>query len=208
MSNILFIKANDRPADQAVSVKLYDAFLSAYKETHPGDTVTELDLYSANFPYYGNDVLAGGFKAANGIEATEAEKKAAALAAELQDQFLAADKVVFAFPLWNFTVPAPLVNYISYLSQAGKMFKYTAEGPVGLVGDKKVAILNARGGVYSVEPMASAEMSVKYVTNVLNFWGIQHPEVVIVEGHNASPDRAEEIVGAGVKLAAETAAKF
>lgn len=88
------------------------------------------------------------------------------------------------------------------------MFKYTAEGPVGLVGDKKVAILNARGGVYSVEPMASAEMSVKYVTNVLNFWGIKHPEVVIVEGHNASPDRAEEIVGAGVKLAAETAAKF
>lgn len=35
MSNILFVKANDRPADQAVSVKLYDAFLSAYKEVSP-----------------------------------------------------------------------------------------------------------------------------------------------------------------------------
>ncbi|WP_416297742.1 FMN-dependent NADH-azoreductase [Paenibacillus illinoisensis] len=208
MSNILFVKANDRPADQAVSVKLYDAFLSAYKESHPGDTITELDLYNTDIPYYGNTVITGGYKAANGIEATAEEQQAAALAAQLQDQFLAADKVVFAFPLWNFTVPAPLVNYISYLSQAGKMFKYTAEGPVGLVGDKKVALLNARGGVYSVEPMASAEMSVKYVTNVLNFWGIQNPELVIVEGHNASPDRSQEIVDAGLKLAAEVAASF
>ncbi len=44
MSNVLFVKSNDRPADQAVSVKMYDAFLSAYKEANPSDTITELDL--------------------------------------------------------------------------------------------------------------------------------------------------------------------
>ncbi|MNC79846.1 FMN-dependent NADH-azoreductase 1 [compost metagenome] len=56
--------------------------------------------------------------------------------------------------------------------------------------------------------MASAEMSVRYVTNVLGFWGIQNPEVVVVEGHNASPDRSQEIVEAGLKLAKEVAASF
>ncbi|MCK9907401.1 NAD(P)H-dependent oxidoreductase, partial [Frankia sp. Cpl3] len=79
--------------------------------------------------------------------------------------------VVFAFPLWNFTVPAPLHTYVDYLSQAGKTFSYTAEGPVGLAGDKKVALLNARGGVYSEQPMASWEMAVNFITNVLTFWG-------------------------------------
>ena len=54
-------------------------------------------------------------------------------------------------------VPAPLVNYISHLAQASKTFEYTAEGPVGLAGDKKVVLLNARGGDYSSEPMATAE---------------------------------------------------
>lgn len=75
MSNILFVKANDRPADQAVSVKLYDAFLSAYKESHPGDTVTELDLYNTEFPFYGNTAITGTYKAANGFELTADEQK-------------------------------------------------------------------------------------------------------------------------------------
>ncbi|MNE40651.1 FMN-dependent NADH-azoreductase 1 [compost metagenome] len=95
-----------------------------------------------------------------------------------------------------------------YLNQAGKTFKYTAEGPVGLVGDKKVALLQARGGVYSVAPMDAVEMSMKYMKSSLNFWGISNPEEVVVEGHNQFPDRAEQIVQDGVKRAAELAAKF
>ncbi|MDZ5038425.1 FMN-dependent NADH-azoreductase, partial [Clostridium perfringens] len=46
MTTVLFVKANNRPADQAVSVKLYEAFLASYKESHPEDTVVELDLYN------------------------------------------------------------------------------------------------------------------------------------------------------------------
>ncbi|SDW23000.1 Flavodoxin-like fold [Paenibacillus sp. CF384] len=60
-------------------------------------------------------------------------------------------------PFVKATVPAPLVTYISYLAQAGRTFKYTAEGPVGLAGDKKVVLLSARGGDYSNEFMAAME---------------------------------------------------
>lgn len=66
-----------------------------------------------------------------------------------KDQFLATDKIVIAFPLWNFATPAPVTTYISYLTRAGKTFTYTVEGPVGHAGDKKIVLLNARGGVYS-----------------------------------------------------------
>lgn len=150
----------------------------------------------------------GVYKRSQGLELTAEETKAANLVDQYLNQFLAADKIVLAFPLWNASVPAPLVNYISYLAQTGKTFKYTAEGPVGLAGDKKVVLLNARGADYSSEPMASAELAVKYVQANLGLWGITNPELVVIEGHNQYPDRAEEIVADGLEKVVKTAAKF
>jgi len=208
MSNVLFIKANDRPVEQATSVKLYEAFVKSYKETHPNDTVTELDLFAENLPYYGNDLITAMFKAGRGMELTAEEQKGAEYVNKYLNQFAAADKVVIAYPMWNFTVPAVLHTYMDYLSQAGKTFKYTAEGPVGLMGDKKVALLTARGGVYSEGPMAAIELASKYVKTILGFWGISNVTEVVVEGHNQFPDKAEEIVQAGVVKAAQLAETF
>lgn len=208
MAHVLFIKANNRPADQAVTVQLYESFLKTYKEAHPEDLVTELNLFEADLPYYDNDLMTGLFKQGKGFELTPAEAKAADLANTYLDQFLGADKVVMAFPLWNFTIPAQLLTYLFYLNQAGKTFKYSPEGPIGLVGDKKVALLQARGGVFSTPPMDAMEMSMTYVKNILAFWGVQNPETVIVEGHNQFPDRAESIIAEGLQKAAELAAKF
>lgn len=207
MANILFVKANDRPADQAVSVKMYDAFLNAYKEANPTDTVTELDLYADQIPHYGNDTITANYKLANGYELTAHEQEAAATAARYMDQFLAADKVVLAFPLWNYTAPSPMISYISYLAQAGKTFKYTENGPVGLVGDKKVALLSARGGVYSVEPMSSIESAIRPIKAALGLCGIQAEEIVI-EGHNQFQDRSADIIAEGLRKTAEAAARF
>ncbi|MDF2718255.1 MAG: FMN-dependent NADH-azoreductase, partial [Paenibacillus sp.] len=62
MANVLFVKANDRPVEQAASVKMYETFLNAYKETHPSDVITELDLYKEELPYYGNNAITGNYK--------------------------------------------------------------------------------------------------------------------------------------------------
>ncbi|MBU7318081.1 FMN-dependent NADH-azoreductase [Paenibacillus oleatilyticus] len=208
MSNVLFIKANDRPADQAVSVKLYDEFLKSYREANPQDQITELDLFAANPPYYNSVMMTGLFKQGKGMELTAEEKAAADVANAYLDQFLAADKVVFAFPLWNFTIPAQLTTYLYYLCQAGKTFKYTEQGPQGLVTDKKVALLNARGSVYSEGPMASIEMSLNYVKTIMGFIGVTDLTTVVVEGHNQFPDRNAEIVQAGLRQAAQAASTF
>ncbi|WP_151736262.1 FMN-dependent NADH-azoreductase [Paenibacillus tengchongensis] len=208
MSNVLFIKANNRPAEQAVSVQLYNAFLASYKEAHPEDQVTELDLFAEQLPYYDNTLITGVFKANQGLEATAEEAAGAATVRKYIDQFLAADKVVFAFPLWNMTVPAVLHTYIDYLNQAGTAFKYTAEGPVGLITGKKAAVLNARGGVYSEGPAAAAEMAVNFIVGNLKFWGFQDITQVIIEGHNQNPAESANIIAAGLDLAKAEAAKF
>ncbi|MCM3586743.1 FMN-dependent NADH-azoreductase [Mesobacillus maritimus] len=208
MAKVLFIKANSRPIEQAVSVKLYYSFLENYKESHPEDEITELDLFEENLPYYNTDMINGMFKLARELELTSAEQEATTLVNKYLNQFLEADKVVFAFPLWNFTVPAVLHTYMDYLAQAGKTFKYTPEGPVGLLPNKKVALLNARGGVYSEGPAQATEMAVNYVNTMLGFWGVKDITSVIIEGHNQYPDQAEEIIQKGLDDAANVAKEF
>ncbi|AUO11711.1 FMN-dependent NADH-azoreductase [Priestia megaterium] len=208
MSYTLFIKANDRSASEAVSVKLYDAFLESYQQSHQDEEIIELNLFQEELPYLGADMINGQFKLARGLEVTAAENKAAETANYYLEQFVRADKIVIAFPLWNFTVPAVLHTYFDYLNQAGKTFKYTPEGPVGLLGDKKVMLLNARGGVYSEGPAAEVEMAVKYVSSVLQFFGITDVNSVIIEGHNQFPDRTQEIIESGLEQAAQSAKTF
>ena len=206
MSKVLFVKVNDRPLDQAVSVQMYNAFLNAYKEANPSDEITELDLFEAELPYYGNKAITAVYKNNQGIELSEEETKYVNLVNQYTDQFLSMDKIVFAFPLWNSTVPAPLITYISYLAQAGKMFNYTAEGPIGYAADKKVVLLSARGSDYSAMP--GAEMAVNLVKAAISLWGITDPEVVVIEGHNQYPDRTAEIVADGLEKATKLASRF
>ncbi|MED3891867.1 FMN-dependent NADH-azoreductase [Peribacillus frigoritolerans] len=208
MTKVLFVKVNDRPADQAISSKMYDTFLQTYKETHRTDEVTELDLFKEELPYYGNTAITGLYKRNQGLELTAEEEYAAKLVDQYLNQFMAMDKVVFAFPLWNSTVPAPLITYLSYLAQAGIMFNYTAEGPVGYAGDKKVMLLNARGSDYALEGMASAEMAVSLVKNIISLWGIKNPETVVIEGHNQYPDRSQKIIADGLENVAKAAEAF
>lgn len=208
MSKVLFIKANNRPADQSVSVRLYNEFLENYKLNNPQDEITELDLFAEQLPYYDNTLITGMYKAAQGYEATPEEAAGAALVTKYLDQFIAADKVVFGFPLWNMTVPAVLHTYVDYLCQAGKTFSYTAEGPVGLLKDKKALVLNARGGIYSEGPAASAEMAVNFIVGNLKLWGINNITQIIIEGHNQLPAQSAEIIENGLELARKTAASF
>ncbi|SDN75986.1 FMN-dependent NADH-azoreductase [Alkalicoccus daliensis] len=208
MANVLFIKANSRPDDQAVSLQMYNTFKANYLKENPNDRIQELDLFKENLPYYDADKIHGMFKTAKGLELSPEEEKAATLVKGYLNQFLEADKVVIAFPLWNFSVPAVLHTYFDYLCQAGTTFRYTEAGPVGMMSEKKVMLLNARGGVYSEGAAASMEMAVNYVETIMNFFGIDNRSSVIIEGHNQFPEKAEEIIQEGLAKTEKQAASF
>ncbi|MBO0960898.1 FMN-dependent NADH-azoreductase [Neobacillus sp. MM2021_6] len=208
MATVLFIKANSRPIEQSVSVQLYHAFLEGYKESHPGDEIIELDIFKENLPYYDTDKINGMFKLNKNLELTPEERAATDLVNKYLEQFLSADKIVFAFPLWNFTIPAPMHTYLDYIGQVGKTFSYSAEGPIGLLPDKKVVLLNASGGIYSEGPAKSLEMAVNYVKVLLTFWGVQDVTTIVIEGHNQNPEKAQEIIESGLEKAAKVAQTF
>ena len=122
------------------------------------------------------------------------------------DEFLGADTIVIGAPMYNFTLPSQLKAWIDRIAVAGKTFRYTPNGPEGLVGGKRVIIALARGGVYSgASPASAFEHLETYLAGLFNFIGIE-PEFVIAEGLNLGPDQRnrsmENALGETVRLAA------
>lgn len=204
MTTTLFIKANNRQG--SVTGRLYDAFLESYRVAHPKDAVIEVDLYKEHIPYLDEVMINGNFKSAMGMELTPEEAATRDIVTKHLEQFIVADKVVFAFPLWNLTVPAVLHSYLDYMHHPRKTFQYTEQGLVGLLSEKKAALLNARGGVYAEGD--TSEMAVSFVKNHLNVFGITNVTTLVIEGHNQFRDRSEEIIEQGLRQAAEAAKGF
>lgn len=122
------------------------------------------------------------------------------------DEFLAADTVVIGAPMYNFTLPTQLKAWIDRLLIAGTTFRYTADGPEGLVKGKRVIVALARGGFYDEgSPAASLEHLETYLRGIFNFIGIE-PEFVAADGLNIGPEQREasisQALGETVRLAA------
>jgi len=198
--NVLVVKANNRP--DGISTKMYDTFM----ESVQGVNVTTFDVFAEDMPYFGQDLFNAFGKVQNGEALTDIESRLLAAKQKAMDALTAADVVVFAFPLWNLTIPAKLQTFIDYVFQAGYTFKYNENGQLeGLMTDKKVVILNARGGYYSAPEAQPMEMSVNYIKNVVGMFGMEIIEEVIIEGHNASQDKAQEIIANGLEAVKKVA---
>jgi len=122
------------------------------------------------------------------------------------DEFLDADTVVIGAPMYNFTLPSQLKAWLDRILIAGKTFRYTENGPVGLATGKRVIVALARGGIYDAGSPASAlEHLETYLRGIFNFIGIE-PEFVAADGLNISPEQKEASVSAAldetVRLAA------
>ncbi|MEH7385911.1 FMN-dependent NADH-azoreductase [Bacillus sp. JJ1521] len=194
--NVLVVKANNRPASEAVSSKMYETFINSIE----GVNVTTYDVFAEDMPYLGQDLFNAFGKVKSGEEMTDIEKRILAAKQKAMDALTAADVVVFVFPLWNLTIPAKLQTFIDYVYQAGYTFKYDENGQaVQLMTDKKAVILSARGGIYSTPEAAPMEMAATYIKNVAGgVFGMEIMDEVIIEGHAAAPDQAEKIIAEGL----------
>ena len=197
--NVLVVKANNRPATEAISSKMYETFMAELEGKDVN--VTTYDVFEEDTPYFGQDLFNAFGKLQNGGELTDVESRLVAAKQKAMDVITAADVVVFAFPLWNLTIPAKLQTFIDYVYTAGFAFKYDAEGNmVQLMPEKKAIFLSARGGIYSTPEAAPMEMAVTYMRNVFGgVFGMQIIDEVVIEGHNAMPAKAMEIVAAGME---------
>lgn len=211
MATVLYITAHPHDHQTSYSMAVGQAFVEAYKKANPSDEVVPIDLYKVEVPHIDGDVFSGWGKLRSGSAFTDLsapEQSKVSRLGELTDQFVAADKYVFVTPMWNFSFPPIMKAYLDSLCTAGKTFKYTENGPVGLLPDKKALHIQARGGIYSEGPAAAMEMGHRYLSIIMSFFGIKDFQGIFVEGHNQFPDRAEQIKEDAINQAREVAASF
>jgi FMN-dependent NADH-azoreductase len=147
---------------------------------HPGLEITTLDLATNPIGH-----LTGAHLAAAQGASPEAPALAEDIAAGTKalEDFLAADVIVVGAPMYNFTIPSQLKAWIDRLAIAGKTFRYTAAGPEGLAGGKKVIVASSRGGFYGPgAPAAMLDHQETYLRAIFGFFGITDISFVRAEG--------------------------
>lgn len=179
MKKVLVVKSSIL-ADNSQSNKLAD-----YLKSKITADVTELDFGANPLPYYDLNAATG----TRGEPQNDVQKAALDLSNKLIGEVKESDVLVFAVPMYNLGIPAQLKTYIDYLNRAGVTFRYTANGPEGLITGKKAIVILAHGGIYKDGP---ADLAKLYMQTVLNFIGITDVEFVYAEGFGYGPEAAEK----------------
>ena len=126
MSKLLYIQASPR-GQRSHSVTVADAFIEAYEKKHPDDEVDILNVFDETIPNFDGPVVQAKYTILHGKPHTEAEQKVWKDIEKVIEQFTSADKYVLAVPMWNFSIPYRLKQYIDILVQPGYTFSYSPE---------------------------------------------------------------------------------
>jgi FMN-dependent NADH-azoreductase len=177
----------------SVSRTLSAAIVEQQKALHPGIAVIYRDLAAAPPLHLSGAHLAAWQGAAQADEEVIAD---VANGTALLDEVFAADIIVIGAPMYNFTIPSQLKAWIDRLLIAGKSFRYTANGPEGLLPKgKKVFIASSRGGAYGPEtPAAFLEHQETYLRGALGFIGLTDVTAIRAEGVAMGPAAREAAV--------------
>ena len=184
-------------ANQGQSSQLSDAFVAAWQASRPAEQITVRDFASAPIPHLDG----AGFQAflSQPGERSAEQQATVALSDTLIGELQAADVLVIGLPMYNLGVPSTLKSWFDHIARAGITFRYTANGPQGLLTGKKAYVFATRGGRYAG---TAFDTQTDYVRNFLGFIGITEVEFVYAEGLNMGDDsRSSSLAAAQSELA-------
>ncbi len=195
MIKVLKIDASGR-TEGSVSRDMSDRIA---KRMANGGKIVSRDL-NDHLPFIDEDWIGANFTPAD--DRTEDQKQKLALSDSLIEELRAADTLVIGTPVYNFGIPATLKAWVDQIARAGVTFRYTEDGPEGLLKGKKAVVAFASGGV----PMGAAMDHVTpYLKTLLGFVGITEIEFLDTDGLNAKLEKKPAAANVSVNPA-ETAA--
>ncbi|WP_417581362.1 FMN-dependent NADH-azoreductase [Nitrincola sp.] len=178
MKTLLHVKSSVF-GDDGKSAQLADRLIKRWLQQNPDGRVVVRDLVAEPIAHFDMQTIA-----ALSAEAEQRSPEQQAIAA-LSDQLIAevkeADVLVLAAPMYNFAVPSQLKAWFDQIAKNGVTFRYTEQGPVGLLQDRPVYVLATRGGQYRD---AGLDFQVPWIKLILGFVGLNQVEVVYAEGLN------------------------
>lgn len=182
----------------SVSRQVSAAVVDRLRQATPSLDLVYRDLTQTPLAHLSGSHLA----AAQGAPAPAELASDLAASAAVLNEFLDADIVVIGAPMYNFTIPSQLKAWIDRILVAGKTFKYDANGPQGLAGNKRVIVAISRGGYYGADtPAALGEHLETYLRWVFGFIGITNPEFIFADGIQVGPDHREKALAGALQAA-------
>lgn len=197
MSTVLQINASIHNGS-GQSSQLASQFAAAIQAREPGTRLVLREV-AAPDPVPHLDAARFGAFIAKPEERTAEQRAVVAYSDALIQELQQADVIVIGLPMYNFGVPSQLKAYFDHIARAGVTFKYTENGPVGLLSGKRVYVFAARGGVYAGTPL---DTQTSYVRDFLRFVGITDVNFIYAEGLAISPQSRESgLAKAGAEIA-------
>ncbi len=190
--NILEVSASARSLD-SISRSLSQDLIDALRQRHGDVDIVRRDL-SSGVQFVDEEWVAANFTAVG--KRTSSQRNKLALSDELVDELEVADVIVVGAPMYNFSIPATLKAWIDMVSRAGLTFRYTDDGPRGLLEGKKAYVVVATGGVPVGSPV---DFSTPYLRHALGFVGIDDVEFIAADKLNSQRD--ESLDAARVQIA-------
>lgn len=192
MTNLLQIQSSLFSSD-GQSSQLTNEFISAWQRNQPDTQIRVRDLALAPLPHLNAERVTAFFTPSE--SRTAAQQKLVDLSDDLINEIKQAEIIVIGVPMYNFGIPSTLKAYFDHIARAGVTFRYTENGPEGLLTGKKAYIFATRGGQYAGTALDTQTAYVR------DFLGITDVEFIYAEGLNMGADIKEiALAEAKVKL--------
>lgn len=182
--------------DQGVSSQLANAFIQEWQAKNGGTQVVHRDLVAEPVPHLDGERLTALMtpETERTAEQQRVVDESDALIRELQG----ADLIVIGAPMYNFGIPSQLKSWLDLVARSGITFRYTEQGPEGLLTGKKVYVFASRGGVHQGE---RSDGVAPYLETMLGFLGMTDVEFIYAEGLAMGEEpRAQGIARANARI--------
>jgi len=209
MSSLLYIKASPL-GGLSYSIAVTDAFIESYRQSHLDDEIKTIDIFQEKLPAFDLSAATAKYKIMHSKKHAKKDRQIWQEIVSVIEKFKSADKYVFAVPMWNFSIPYRLKQYIDIIVQPGYTFTVKKDGSYeGLVKNKPVFIAYARGGQYSTDAGKAFDMQTRYLELILGFMGLSDIRSVIIEPTLAGgADVAKQKQAEAIEKARQIAKQF
>ena len=162
---------------ESLSSSLASEYVAQWQIRHQDGRVISRDLATNPVPHLTAERFAAFTTAAD--ERNAEQRIIVDFSDQLIDELQQADEILIALPMHNFGIPSTLKAYIDHVARAGITFRYTPDGAVGLLSNKRAFVFATRGGKYLGTPL---DTQTDYMKTFLAFLGIEDTQFVYAEG--------------------------
>jgi len=207
MRKLLHIIATPRE-EESRTLLVSDAFLEVVRQAHSDWVIDELELAKEDLPQLTSRRVDGKYTLLSGGELFGTQKEQWQEIIAHIERFLSADVYLITTPMWNFSIPYNLKQYIDIIMQPRFLFRYTKTGVEGLVKGKKMFVVTSRGGDYRSPEMKKLDFQEPYLRAVFGFAGIEDITFIIAQPMDMGDKLREEKIGEAQRQAQESAGQL